>query len=414
MTKWNSYLLFFLWFLSGFSFATHFEIPYVNSADTKPATIKVLLHEMMEGAIVEVKGRFQVCNIENNKYLSGGRSNKRFFLFPHPDGLKWGETYPGVYQIRIVPLSSETTTLIDGIEYRGCIEVYNIEGKLYFVNEVDIESYIKSTLSTEFSIKPPIDILDSIAILARTNAYYIAGKNCNQFWHVYGTNNGYYGNANTLVHPHIDRSVDATKYLILTYEEKPFPTAWTENCAGKTASYSIVFQKNIATPPGITSEFAQKDRDSNQWKYTISVQEISRLLKMNCVTAIELFTDPSSNKVHGIQMRDGNHNQNLTFVQLQDLLGKKNIQSNDFAVSLQGKEFVFKGFGKGLGCGLCLSSAQEMVQRGDNTPQVLARFFPYTQLLKATSAPENFFVRSADMNEFFCHDPRCRMRHAMR
>lgn len=414
MSKWNRYLLFFLCNVSSFSFATHSEMPYAYYPDTKPATIKVLLHEMIEGAVVEVKGKFQVCNIENNKYLSGGRSNKRFFLFPHPDGLKWGETYPGVYQIRIIPLSAETTTLIDGIEYRGCVEVYNIEGKLYVVNEVDIESYIKSILSTEFSTKPPIDILDSIAILARTNAYYIAGKNARQFWHVHGANNGYYGNANTLVHPYIDRSVDATKYLILTYEDKPFPTTWTENCAGKTASYSTVFQKNISTPPGITSEFAQKDRNLSQWKYTISVQEISRLLKMNCITAIELFTDEASNKVHGIRMRDGNHTQDLTFMQLQELLGEKNIQSNDFTVSLQGKEFVYTGFGKGLGCGLCVSSAHEMIQRGDNTPQVLAKFFPYTQLQKATSSPENFFCRIPDMNEFSCHDPRCRARHAMR
>lgn len=414
MSKWKIYILFFLSSLQGLSFATHSELPNAYYPDTKPATIKVLLYEMMEGAVVEVKGKFQVCNIEKNKYLSSGKSSKRFFLFPHPDGLKWGEVYPGVYQIRIVPISSETTTLINGIEYRGCIEVYNIEGKLHFVNEVDIESYIKSILSTEFNTKPPIDVLDSISILARTNAYYISGKNYDRFWHVRAETSGYHGNANTLVHPYIDRSVDATKYLILTYEDRPFPTAWTENCAGKTASYSTVFQKNISTPPGITSEFAEKDRSSTKWKYTIAVQDLSRLLKMNCVTAIELFTDSSSNKVHGIRMRDGNHHRDLTFLELQKLLGEKNIQSNDFTVSLQGAEYVYMGYGKGIGCGLCISSAHEMMQKGDNTPQVLAKFFPYTQLQKAASAPENFFCRLPE-SELSCHDPRCKMRQrAMR
>ncbi len=392
--KMNHFLLAFTLAFLSHSFATQNELGYSPVNHDKPATIKVLLKQAEDGSLVEVKGPYKVENIEKNKYLSSGRRGKRFYLFPHVDGIKWGEVYTKVFQIRIIPTSSETTTLIDGIEYRGCIEVYNIEGRIHIVNEVDVESYLKSTLSSRFINYAPKEILDALAIIARTDTYYLAMNNQNCFWHVKAEKCKYFGNANTLINPFIDRAVDATKHLVMVYHGRPFPGTWTANCGGTTASYHAVFRKKVKTPEGVESSFAKKFRDEHFWRFKIDKEEFAKIFRINRVTGVELFIDTPSNKVYAIRVKDGNHQKDIDFIDMQKILGSDKIQSNEFTIHIDSSGILFQGYGDGFGTGLCIYSALEMATRGDLTPQILAEFFPHTRLQKIAayqeSTTENF------------------------
>ena len=81
--------------------------------------------------------------------------------------------FPGIFQIRLVPADAQSTILVDGIEYRGCVEVYDFKGKLYVVNEVDIERYLKSIMTSQFINEIDEEVMDAVAITARTNAYFL-------------------------------------------------------------------------------------------------------------------------------------------------------------------------------------------------------------------------------------------------
>ena len=151
----------------------------------KPATIKVLLEKESDGVLLEARGSYTIFNPENGKKVSSGSRGKRFYLYPHEEGIKWGENYLGIFQLQINPTSANTTFLLDGVQYRGAIEVYNVEGKLCVINEVDVESFVKSTLTEELTGESfPPNVMDSIAIIARTDAYYKALMNYDAFWHV--------------------------------------------------------------------------------------------------------------------------------------------------------------------------------------------------------------------------------------
>lgn len=91
---------------------------YAEEADEAPppAAIKVLVKRDEEGALIEVKGAFKVLNPVNRQYLSSGFRGKRFFLYACENGIKWGEFFPSIYQIRIQPNDPDTTVLVDGIE----------------------------------------------------------------------------------------------------------------------------------------------------------------------------------------------------------------------------------------------------------------------------------------------------------
>lgn len=379
--------LLFTLMLSLFAFANEpIKAPEISTE--KPATIKVLLKKSTEGVLLEARGPYAVYNPENGKKESSGRWGKRFYLHTHSEGIQWGENFLGIFQLQIVPTSPETTFLVDGMQYRGAIEVYNVENHLSIINEVDIESFLKATLSEKISPDLPPNVLDAVAIIARTDAYYHALLNYDSFWHVTKEEVDYNGNALALQNIAIDRAIDHTKYLVMTYEEQPFPGSWTKNSAGKTASYSSIFRKNTPTPDGIDSPFAKQIRKESHWSLTLDTQEIAKLVKTNRITGIDLFIDHSSGKVYGARLHDGSHTEDLEFIALQEKLGKSRLKSNDFNVSIKGNIAQFEGYGEGHGMGLCLYSASQMAERGDSMPAILAQFFPHTTLEKMRSFPK--------------------------
>ncbi len=139
-----------------------------------PPTIKVLVTHDKPGVVLEVKGKYKIYDPHQNMYISTRFIGKRKFIQAISDGLKWGEEFPGIHQIRIVPDDPNTTTLVDGIEYKGSIFVYDIGGTISVVNEIDIEDYLKSILEPQFDDNLLPETFASIAITARTNAYYQA------------------------------------------------------------------------------------------------------------------------------------------------------------------------------------------------------------------------------------------------
>lgn len=350
------------------------------SQKAKPATIKVLITKQTEELLLEVRGRYQIYNPADGFLIASGITDKRSFLIPSENGIKWGELFPGIFQIRIVPGDSQSTILVNGIQYRGCVEIYNIEDTLNVVNEIDIENYIKSTLTYQFPESMNNEVMEAIAILARTNAYYMVSRNPNVFWHVDGNEIGYQGYALIFQNLHVDRAVENTHHMVLTYNKNPFATAWTQNSAGKTAEFAAIFRKESPAPSGVTAPLAEKDRDKHRWSFTLTKQQLAKIAKTNNVTEVKLFQEKGSGKVYGIRIVDRSDSHDIDFFNLQKAIGKNRLLSNDFTVTLAGDTISFTGFGEGHGVGLCIYSANLMARRGDNTSKILAAFYPNTQL----------------------------------
>lgn len=197
-----------------------------------PPTIKVLVTHDKPGVVLEVKGKYKIYDPHQNMYISTRFIGKRKFIQAISDGLKWGEEFPGIHQIRIVPDDPNTTTLVDGIEYKGSIFVYDIGGTISVVNEIDIEDYLKSILEPQFDDNLLPETFASIAITARTNAYYQAMHPKNNFWSVDAKSVDYDGYALAKKATAIEKAIAATKYMVMTLPEngstkgETFPALW--------------------------------------------------------------------------------------------------------------------------------------------------------------------------------------------
>jgi stage II sporulation protein D len=217
-----------------------------NSGPPKPPTIKVLVLHDRPGVVVEVKGKYKLFDPHTGKHISTRFVGKRKFIQAVHDGLKWGEEFPGVHQLMIVPDEQTTTTIVDGVEYKGPIFIFDIGGTISAVNQVYIEDYLSSILAKKYQNLPK-ELLAAIAISARTHAYYRAQNPKSQYWAVDGTKVGYQGVAAVDTASEMEQALKATRYMVMSKgsssqgEVAAIPAEWKNDGASRTNLTDTMF-----------------------------------------------------------------------------------------------------------------------------------------------------------------------------
>ncbi len=367
-------------FLCSWNFLIAHELPTDISQKSKPATVKVLLKKLASDAILEVKGRYLIYQPQNLLLIDSGISGKRAKISASGRGIKWGELFPASFDIRIVPGDSQSSLLVDGIQYKGCLEIYSINGTINIINEVDVENYLKSILTSRLIEPMSNDVLDLIAVVERTNLYALAYKNRGASWHLEAAKEGYQGYPITISSSQINQTIDRTRYLVMTYQNAPFPATWTKNAAGKTVAYTSIFRKGGETPPGVGNLPSSFYREKNKWAFDISKPELAHLFGLDQLSKLDLFHAENSEKIYGIRLTDGEHTKDLDFFTFQNGLGKDRLLSNDFQLVIEQDRIAFSGVGEGPGVGLCLASAEILLKKKQTLKQILSQFFPETEL----------------------------------
>jgi len=369
------------------------EKPLEKMATTRIESrhIQVLLQRDAAEALLEVKGPYNLYNPHDGSRISSGLLGKRFIVRETEGGLKWGEEFPGIHQFYIHPRSPDSSIFVNGIQYSGGIAIYGVSGQINIVNNIDIESYVKSILSTQFPTPLEPEVMSALAILIRTDAYYHAIKNTGCYWHVFAADDRYSGSALIVSNSPADRAVDTTRNLILVHPSEgknlPFPATWTEHSAGKTACYDAIFRVEVDAPEkGVEAPHAALARQDSKWTYQITKKAMAKQLGLSAVKSIEVFVDQPSGKSYGLRIKDESELHDIDFLTLQEKLGKEHILSSDFSVSVKEDAVLFTGYGRGHGVGLCLYSASALAQNGENAVKILAKFFPETYLYNLDAA----------------------------
>lgn len=357
-----------------------------------PRNVQVLLEKDASEVLLEVKGPYYIFNPHDGSRIASGLLAKRFMVRELDSGIKWGEEFAGIHQIYIKPRSAETAIFVNGIQYNGAVAVYGVAGQVNVINDVDVEDYVKSILTSQFSKPLESEVLSALAILTRTDAYYHATRAPQSFWHVNAKEVGYQGSALVVNGSTIDHAVNTTRHLILVHPENgknlPFATTWTENSAGKTAPYHSMFRKEAFAPDhGVEAPHAALSRAEHKWSYQTTKKELAQKLGVSQIKSMELFVDQSSNKVYALRLKDNAETQDVDFLSLQARLGKEHLQSSDFTLTVKDDTVTFNGFGKGHGVGLCLYSASALANNGENAVKILSKFFPETYLYNLNALP---------------------------
>lgn len=207
--------------------AMHKPSHKVPAVPTGPK-IRVLLEKSASSAFLEARGSYQVVRKESGIPLSSGKLGKRFVVHAIQDGLRWGEEYPDIYQIEIIPLSQESYFLVNGIQYTGSLSIYHVRSdQIAIVNELPIEDFVKSTLAIKYDEPLSNEAIAALAIAARTEIYHkmLQGRKTSRPWDLVATEAGYFGAGVLQQKNCVEAAVDLTRFMVLESLKQEGPLA---------------------------------------------------------------------------------------------------------------------------------------------------------------------------------------------
>jgi stage II sporulation protein D len=221
----------------------------------QPPTIRILIVHDVDGLNLEVYGKYSLYDPYTNSYISSRFTGKSRYLEALSDGLKWGEAFPGLYQLKIKPDEAAARTIINGHEYKGEIYIYDIGGTISIVNQIPVEEYVRSIVATQSNRSLDPETLAALAITARTYAYFHTMNPKNTYWMIDAQKVGY--NGHNPVPQIIEEALNVTRYMIMS----------------RTGVY-----EGMATPFAAQFEAAVSDQPSKEVKVAeMTVQEANEL-----------------------------------------------------------------------------------------------------------------------------------------
>jgi len=193
----------------------------VTSVFKKPAvqqkpSIRVLLAMDIPSFEVIVTGPFKGFDPRTGENILYSQLGKKATMQVMDGGIKWGEEFPGLHQIMLVPTDPATKIYVNGVEYPGSIYFYDVAGNLSAINKVDMEAYLTSILTPLHDKDEPQELLSAIAITARTNAYFLAENPTNPYWAVDAQQVGYHGIVDLTRGAPMIKAIDETRYMVLS------------------------------------------------------------------------------------------------------------------------------------------------------------------------------------------------------
>lgn len=212
---------------------------FKGSQRSEPPTIRVLVVHDVEAASLQIRGRYSLYDPYTNSHISSRFAGKSRHIQALGDGLKWGESFPGLYQLKIEPDEELTLVTVNGRDYEGLVYIYDIGGTISVVNQIPVEAYVRSILANEQNQSLEPETLAALAIVTRTNAYFQAVNPKNTYWAVDAQKVGFHGRVPG-TYP-IEDAVKQTRYMIMSrtgvYEgvATPFAVQFGALSAGQSA-----------------------------------------------------------------------------------------------------------------------------------------------------------------------------------
>lgn len=218
-------------------------LPFSSAKSQAAPDIAVLIAHDVPGVVLEVKGKYRIFDPHTQEFISTRFVGKRKFVQAMSNGIRWGEEFPSVHQIQIVPDDARTSILVDGIEYKGVITVFDIGGTISVVNDLPIDDYVRTILNPIYSSEFPEEFAAALVIAERTDALYSLHNSASQYFNVDREKVNYLGNAAAERKDGFAPMIQSTRNMIMVKEGAPFAV----NLFAKTSTLgNLSFSEAIA------------------------------------------------------------------------------------------------------------------------------------------------------------------------
>ncbi|MDH3214318.1 MAG: SpoIID/LytB domain-containing protein [Myxococcales bacterium] len=267
---------------------------------------------------------------------------------------------------------------------RGALEVLRVPLGLQVVNRVALEDYVAGTVAREVYPDWAPEMLKAQAVVARTYALHQRGRHPGRAFDVRGGTSGQvYGGVDAET-PAVWAAVRVTRGEYLADSEGPILAVYHSASGGRTASAEEVWGRPVAYLVSVPVE-GEEDSPDTYWRASVSGTTLGRALaalgiRVGPVRELRVSERSPSGRALRLKVRGADGSESLEARVLRSVLGEQVIRSTLFEIRAADAGFVFVGSGHGHGVGMSQWGGQAMAVRGASYREILAAFYPGTEL----------------------------------
>lgn len=275
----------------------------------------------------------------------------------------------------------------------GLVHLVRKDKGFLVINQVDLEEYVKGVVPAEVSSTWHPEMLKVQAVAARTYALYQQMLSATREYDVVATVQDQVYRGKRDVDAAIQRAVEDTRGLIVTYQNAPIYAAFSSTAAGVTEDALNVWLKDYPYLKGVDCPFDLAS-PFYQWKVSVTRESLEKSLRQQgfSVGTIETVTPTTytrGGRVATLRILHSGGELLLRGEELRKAVGYTVIPSTQFAVESLGQDLVLAGYGAGHAVGMCQWGAKELAEIGYAFSTILLYYYPGTELqnMALTNSP---------------------------
>lgn len=368
-----------------------------------PAVRVSLTADAVTTAALGVDGPFRVTPVGSSQVLFQQTRIAKSAVTLSANGFRWGTRSLPVPRIEIIP-DGDGAVWVGDHEYRGRVQLIRQPGaRMRVTNVVPLEDYVAGVVDSEMPAEFGLEARKAQAIVARSYALaqmQTAGRGT--LFDLYATtrsqkyNGRRYrsGDGRLLAGDSTESRQIAyeTAGMICTYRGKLFCTYYSAVCGGSTSQGSDFFS-DAAPPHRSVACTWCSESPLYRWQATftntdlqIRIQKywLGQGTRFGTLKDVKVGAVPHAGGVSDVSMSDGRQNLTLSATAFRRVIGTSELYSHHFQIERDRTSWVFKGAGHGHGVGLCQWGARGLARAGKNYLQILAQYYPGSQVVVLT------------------------------
>jgi len=289
---------------------------------------------------------------------------------------------------------------VNGQRYRGSVEVRSHGGKLWVINVLDVEDYLKGVVPCEIgSINRGLfEVGKAQAVAARTYAYGHMGRHKELGFDVYATVKDQVYEGIGAESGIISDAIAQTRGMVITDHGLPIDAKYHSTCGGMTADFNDAWPGQGPTyltsvPCGLCSNSPHYTWQKLWSNHDFFTQIRSRLPRAGVaigdselIKNIVLHRNRKTQRVVMATIITDKNSYKIGINSIRTVFGDDRdpgglLKSTWFSIKpATGDTIAVMGKGWGHGVGMCQFGAMEMARRGKSFKQILLHYYPGTKI----------------------------------
>jgi stage II sporulation protein D len=348
-----------------------------------PKFIRVSIFADTASLNIKASGFYEIKDKRDGKVLAQGR-NLKATAVAYQDGILFAKKIFNYQRIFIKTASPDLITINNKV-FRADVElIKNAKGKLSAINFIELEDYVRGISIREISHYWPPEAIKACVVAFRTFALYKMEENVRRDYDLTSDIYSQVYSGKAAERERINKIVDQTLGVVLTYRGKILPSFYHAACGGHTEDALRLWKVNLACLKGVVCNFC-KDSPHYRWHAVLSLNEIRQHLSgsgynIGKIKDIAILGRDDSGRITALKISDSKKEIEVPAKGFRDILGPNIIRSTNFKLDIIDDDAVLEGMGWGHGVGLCQWGAYFMAKEGYTAEEILRYYYPGSEI----------------------------------